>query len=184
MPTWIYYLIAAGAALAVFHALRALLWWVWDVDRTKKNLQGHTEWKATVNADRASFRRFMTEVRDKLDQLLALSKTTATSQSPLQLTDLGEDVSNEIHAKAVAGRLQPIITERLGRGSQAFDIHDACFDYVMDKYEPTDEERIRIRRSAYEHGLERDQVLQVIAIELRDLVLASMDLSDEAAAEG
>lgn len=71
MPTWIYYIIAAGAVVAILHALRALLWWVWDIDRAKKNLKGHTRWKATVDADRERFKEFMAEVRDKLDQLLA-----------------------------------------------------------------------------------------------------------------
>lgn len=60
-------------------------------------------WKGKVDADRQSFKEFMDEIRADIKKIFdRLPPATSTSASPLQLTDLGKDVSEFIEAKAWA----------------------------------------------------------------------------------
>ena len=51
-------------------------------------------WVGAVNADRRSFKEFMTEVRDDLNKILArLPPRVFAGESPIELTDLGKNIS-------------------------------------------------------------------------------------------
>ena len=133
------------------------------------------EWRGEVNSDREAFKKFMKKMDKKIDKLFErLGPAPVTRQSPLHLTELGEEMSEELSAKAWMGQISKSLLERV-RGMSHFDIQELCFDYIksMDMTLAQDK---KVKQCAYEHGLPRDQVLDVLAIELRDMLLRNLDM--------
>ena len=129
-------------------------------------------WTASVDADRRNFKSFMDEIRNDIKQILGrLPPVAVTSSSPLGLTDLGRTISETIGAKALATELEPQIRERAA-GKHAYEVQELCFDFVKDEYTPRDEVKHLILACASENGIDKEQVLRVIAVELRDRILA------------
>ena len=129
-------------------------------------------WKGKVDSDRASFKEFMKEVRDDIKEILGrLPSPTMTDGSPLQLTDCGRSISERLGAAGLAQELAPLLQAQV-EGKVPYEIQEKCFDYVRHEYEPPEEVEARIKTCAYDHGIKRGQVLDVLAVELRDKLLA------------
>ena len=58
------------------------------------------KWTGEVNSDRDRFNKFIKEVRDDIKTILSrIPPSVVVGSSPLRLTELGEKISKEIHAK-------------------------------------------------------------------------------------
>ncbi|WP_420462922.1 hypothetical protein [Candidatus Palauibacter sp.] len=134
------------------------------------------EWRGEVNADRTSFKEFMQEVRLDIKTILGrLAPNPLSRESPLRLNDLGKTISTEIEGAAWADRIAGTMEEWV-ESKDAYEIQEYCFEYAAE-FKYSDEERRTIRKSAYKNGLRVEQVHRVLAIELRNklLALASLD---------
>ena len=128
-------------------------------------------WKGKVDSDRASFKEFMNEVRDDIKEMLGrLPSPTVTDASPLQLTDCGKSISERLGAADLAQGLAPLLQAQI-EGKTPYEIQERCFDYVRHEYEPPEDVETRVKTCAYDHGIKRGQVLDVLAVELRDKLL-------------
>ena len=128
-------------------------------------------WTASVDADRKNFRAFMDEVRADIKQILRRLSPTTQTASPITLTALGREISNDIGAGGLAETLLPIVGPSV-RGKTDYEVQEECIRYVLEDYEPPHEARRLILGSAYENGIDKEHVLRVIAIELRDRIFA------------
>ena len=132
------------------------------------------QWKGKVDSDRASFKVFMTEVRNDIKEILRrLPSHTITGSSPLRLTELGKSISKRLDAPALAQDLVPLLQERI-KGKTPYEIQEMCFDYIRHEYKPPDEVEALIKTCAYDNGIDHGQVVDVLAVELRDKLLAMM----------
>ena len=129
------------------------------------------QWKGKVDSDRATFREFMTEARNDIKELLRRSSHTLAGSSPLRLTNLGKSISERLDAPALAQDLAPLLQERI-KGKTPYEIQEMCFDYIRHEYKPPDEVEALIKTCAYDNGIDRGQVVDVLAVELRDRLLA------------
>jgi hypothetical protein len=144
------------------------------------------QWKGKVDEAQSAFKTtlasFMEEIRAEAGRVHAriddifgrLPRAEITSGSPLTLTDLGRRISDCLNAKALAGTLADSLRERV-RGRKPYQIHEMCFDYVKNDFDPPVEVVDAIGECAYEHGVKREQVLNVLAVELRDQLLSALD---------
>ncbi len=138
------------------------------------------KWIGAVNSDRGSFKKFTVAVRDDLKDIQNdikkmlhwQSSKTIDSQSPLRLTEIGQKVSDLLDIPAITEMLVSTLRPQV-EGKQPYDIQERCFAYVRDEYEPSPELDARIKQCAYDNGLDRDEVLDVLAVVLRDKLLAS-----------
>ena len=129
-------------------------------------------WVGSVSEHKTTVTKFMDEIRDKIDQILVgLSGDVLRGKSPVQLTELGKKVSEDLSAKDWAKRIVPSIRSSVAN-KEPYEIHDFCYDYVRNTLTLNDEQEAVVRRTAYENGIERFQVLNVLAVELRDSLLA------------
>lgn len=130
------------------------------------------QWKGRVDADQASFKELMKEVRDDIKEILRrLPSHTLAGDSPLQLTECGKAISERLGAAALAQEIAPRLQPQL-KEKPPYEIQEKCFDYVRHEYEPPEEVDSLIKTCAYDHGIDRGQVLDVLAVELRDKLLA------------
>ena len=135
-------------------------------------------WMQKVNSDRDIFRDFMKEIREdikkiheKIDKIIGrIDNTTVSSGSPLHLTELGEKISDELQAQPWAEATAVEFADRV-KDKQPYEIQEFCFEYVKQQFSPDGDLDVKIGASAYENGIKRDEVLNVLAIELRDALI-------------
>ena len=119
----------------------------------------------------AEFRADIKEVRDNVNKILGrLGSDTVAGTSPLRLTEKGQRISARLNAAALAKEIAPRLEARVA-GKQPYEIQEICFEYARREYVPSPEVQALIMQCAFDNGIDRDQVLDVLAIELRDLLL-------------
>ena len=129
-------------------------------------------WVGEVNSDRKVFKDFMAEMRRDIKAILGrLGSNVVGGTSPLRLTELGKRVSEAIEAPALVAELAQSLLSQ-AEGKRPHEIARLADDYVHDTFEPTAEQLDGFDAVAYEEGITRFEVFQVIALELRDHLLA------------
>ena len=128
-------------------------------------------WIGAVNSDRKSLKEAVTKIQNDIKKLLQwIPSKTVDSGSPLKLTPVGEKVSKSIDAPLIAKGLVTNMRARTN-GKLPYDIQELCFDFIRDEYRPSDEIQKNIKQCAYDNGIDCAEVLDVLAIELRDELL-------------
>ncbi len=129
-------------------------------------------WVGAVNSDRESLKDLMAEVRKDIKEILSrLPSNVVANDSPLRLTKLGRQASAAIGARALARDLAQELLSQVA-GKRPHEIFRLCTAYVDDTFEPTPDQSEQFDAAAYELGISRSEVRQVIAVELRDHLLA------------
>lgn len=132
-------------------------------------------WQGEVNTDRSNFNAFMTEVRGDIKKILGLlPQSPVASSSPLQLTDLGKEISEEISAKKWAENESTTLLDD-AKGKDQFGIQSMAFGYAKE-FEPSEELLARMRTCAFQHGLELEGVRRVLGVVLRDCIFKKRGL--------
>ena len=104
-----------------------------------------------------------------------IGPATAVSESPIKLTELGQEISARLDAGEIAESLVPQFRARVS-GMLPYEVQELCFKYMNgDEFVPHDDVRTLILQCAFDKGLKREQVLDVIAIELRDRLLPKQE---------
>lgn len=153
----------------------------WDFCVSRALLLGSVyafgRWQGGVNSDLAKFNEFMGYVRGRIDDIFdRLPNPLTGSTSPLSLTDLGKQISNEIGAAQWAAR--NLADAKQGtKGKTPCEVQQYCFDLA--KLENlSGEEKRKVEDAAFKQGLTVSQILDVLGIELRDLLLTPNQLGD------
>lgn len=151
-------------ALGVVTALIRVGMWVGSVN----------EYKRVVTGFMAQIREDIKEIREDIKKMLRRSGSAAvTSDSPLRLTELGNAIAAELDATSWAQQTAACVRDQV-EGKRPYEIQEFCLGYLdSEEFRPSDEFTIAIRTCAYDHGLDEDQVRFVLAIVLRDDLLAT-----------
>ena len=170
-PPWVNPLTILIATIAVIGIVVKLAMWAEKVNQTRSDF----------DTQRTTLSDFMAEIRDDIKNILTrLPPTAVAGGSPLQLTDLGRKISDALDAASWAVRIAPGMKHRI-EGKQPYEVQDICFEYIENDFEPTGEQEAQIKACAYENGIEAKQVRDVLAVELRDRLLA-MSQADQSTA--
>ena len=142
------------------------------------SLIGIGVWVGRVNSDRTNFKTFMKDVGEKLEAIQTDIKQifkilppseTIRSDSPIQLTELGEKVSKEIGAMQFANETVPVL-ENEAKGLEPFEIESLSQDYVFGRL--PENWRRNVGRASYKFGINTKAVSDVLWVVLRDELLA------------
>ena len=126
-------------------------------------------WTATVDLKLNQFTDFAKEVRDDIKQIfLRLPPVPVAGSSPLRLTDFGEKMADFMRAKPWASDLAPSLQAEVA-GKRPFEVDEFSRGYVQSRL--NDELKERVAACAYEFGVDRDAVLRVLQVVLRDELL-------------
>ena len=149
----------AGSALALVALIFYIGRWVGDVNAFKSG---------TVVG-------LLKDIRDDIKTLLdRVPPIHIARTSPLRLTELGEAVSKALDGPVWMQTVADELAERIGAGDMSpYDIQEFCLSYMREDFDPTHDQGELIKRCAYDNGLSHQQVLEVLAIELRDRLLAA-----------
>ena len=139
----------------------------------------HYQWIGQVNADLSANKSAWTKVdeaigkiSERIDSLFHILSRSRLVEggSPLRLTETGRAVSKSLGASEIAAAMAPGLKARV-RGLDPYLLQEACYKHVNEEYVPTAETERLIHEAAYNNGVTKEQVLVVIAIELRDALL-------------
>ena len=162
MPEWL----TQPGALVIIAALAAGIGAIVKVSR----------WGGRVDSRLETLETTTKEVRSDIKAILRrLPPATVEGASPLRLTELGQEISAKLDGAAWAREVAPKVLKRV-RGMDPYRVQEFCRSYVQDGtdegWAPDEEMATQLGRCASEHGLKLEQVLDVLAIELRDCILA------------
>ena len=145
-------------------------------------LVGIAYWAGSVRTDVNTLKVFMEEIRNDIKKIFErLPSSTTGGQSPINLTDLGKEISQELNAaqwaKSVAISLIHRERQELENSSH-YEIQKYCFDLVEERAGLTPMGK-EVEKSAYKRGLKKQQVLDVLAVELRDALFEQLKMEKD-----
>ncbi len=139
-------------------------------------------WYNSVNTNQKRFDIFIEKIEDKLDQILdritKLSHETLETESPPKLNHLGLEVSEELKASTWANKVASQVISQV-RGKKDYQIQKFSFEITRTGTIIDEEMEIKVEICAYERGLVKGDVLDVLAIRLRDELLKRLKLEVE-----
>ncbi len=135
-------------------------------------------WVGAVNGDRISFNQFMGRIgndirelrQDIKDLLRRQDSPTIERNSPLRLSETGQRVSADLDLPGMARKIAVSVKPEI-KGKLPYDIQEFCFNYIREKYEFSTNDEVRMKQWAFENGIGHDNVLDALAIVLRDELL-------------
>ena len=126
----------------------------------------------TMRQDMGAMRQDMGIMRQDVQQLYhRLSEPTIAKNSPRRLSELGEQIAEDLGVAKWARQTAEQMRQRV-IGKRPYEIQEICFTYIYNEYQPDPEFDIAIREAAYEHGIDDRSVLAVLVIALRDEFLS------------
>ena len=162
MKDWIASIAVSIVALAT---VIGIIWkfasWKMGVDKDIGSLGKGTD------EDRSTIKSFMKEIRNDIKDIFKRlpPPPAVTGQSPIRLTDHGEELAADLQAKAWAKELAPSIVDEV-RGKRPFEIDEFCNTYVTTRL--PGEWVVKVAECAYRFGTARENVLPVLGVVLRD----------------
>ena len=171
-------LITLGTLLFKFATWRA---------NVKTDRSTFKEFMEEVKTDRSTFKEFMEEVKENFVNIknsiaalrenmavLASTKRVDLNQSPTHLNDFGKSISQEIQGKEWAKEIAKLNAGQL-KGKQPYDIQKFAFTQAY-KFEFSKEMLDKMKLSSWENGVPIEIIIRVLAYELRDALLALLDM--------
>ena len=136
-------------------------------------------WTSSIDGRIENLEKAVKEIKDFLKSIFP---STTLTNSPINLTDLGKDVSQELNASSWARSVAlSLVNEEVPelKAFSHYEIQKYCFDIVEERAGLTEMGK-QVEKSAYKKGLKKQQVLDVLAIELRDSIFERLNMDKNA----
>lgn len=161
----------------VLGAVITAVWWGGNANSRLKNLDTRTDGIMRVIE---AIQKSIGDIHRDIGELFGrIPSATVGERSPLGLTELGLEISAELFVREWTDTVVAELAEKL-QDKEEFEVHRFCIDYVDEMINSEPAWDRKVEKSAYNHGLSRDKVSIVIAIELRDALLNLRKQSDSA----
>lgn len=168
------YFTIAGIAVvgAVIWELIRFLW------KHLRVIFGAGKWVGMVETELSALKEMMTEVRSDIKNLFERlpHRQSVKGASPVQLTEFGKDISEHQMIDAWAAEYVTDLVEKL-HSKEEFDVFETCVKFISGKMESDPNFARVVRKAAYEHGTDVEQVIKVYEVVLRDAVMAKISIS-------
>ena len=154
-------IIAAGGVLV------AIGKWVGGMEEFRKTVgRSIDEIKADIDKIKADIDKINAVIKEIFKRL---PPVPITGESPVRLTDFGKKISDRLEAKEWAQQLAPSLSSQI-QGKAEFEIYEFCGDYLQENLSEAWERKIAA--GAYEFATDKNAVLSVLKVELRDALLS------------
>lgn len=180
---------------AIIAVIGAIIGAVWKLSKWHSGIE-HRMGKTDDRLDRVEsvvqdlsnkFDKMNDKIINILDEIKEIFKRLPPepleqSTSPISLTDYGRKLSLKIDASDIAEiQITRVAEKAKASHFNAYQIQEYCFDYakqkLLEELKETQEDLYqKIHEVAYEEGINVEGLTRVIALELRDKVLSSMNM--------
>ena len=166
MADWLSTPLIVTASLAVILAAVKFIRWTATVD---SKLDQFSDFAGEVQQDIREVRQDLKEVRQDITQIfLRLPPPPVAGDSPLQLTDFGRKMADFMKVKSWTADVAPALRDEVA-GKRPFEVDEFSRSYVQGRLQ--DDMKESVAACAYEFGVERDAVLKVLQVALRNELL-------------
>lgn len=130
-----------------------------------------------VKAEQRNFWVSLKQVEERIANIpdRLLSPAVMKTNSPIKLSDFGRKISANLSVDRWAANHALRLVDKAS-GKQEFEIFEMCVKYVADQFDSDLNLNKNSRKGAYEVGTDVEKVKRVYAVELRDALLAHLDL--------
>ena len=90
--------------------------------------------------------------------------------SPVRLTELGRKISRCVGAQSIVPDLAEGLRERTA-DMEEYEVYEPCDMHIRSEYAPPEDVAAKIKKCACDNGIDSEEVLDVLVVELRDLIL-------------
>ena len=146
-------------------------------------------WAGRVMTKQAAFSEFMKEMKGEIKEISTNVARILTrldridrdviSESPLRLTNLGEQVADTLEADDWAEKIAEDVYDEV-QGKRKYEIQIFSFEYAKDEDNFSDGELELIQEIAYDHGMTESRVRRVLGIKIKDKLISMLGLADDA----
>ncbi len=136
-------------------------------------------WVSSVDTKIENVEKGIKEISDFLGTVF---RSTIVPNSPISLTDLGLEISKTLNASqwAKSEAIKLVREENLrSKKPSHYIIERHCFDIIEGRVEATPMQE-SVEKCAYKKGLKKQQVLDVLAVELRDALFEQLGMDKDA----
>ena len=132
-------------------------------------------WVGRIDAMRDSVTDFMKEIRSDIKKILGnMEPRTVVAGSPLQLSDLGEQIADTLSVRPWAHVMSSGIlldeTYDNVREMSEYELQEFCMNYCTSVFSFPEETLDRMANVAFNHGIKVKEVKKVYAVLLRDQI--------------
>lgn len=142
-------------------------------------------WFRGLHDDRKNFKEFMEKVEKKIDEIhRRLGRPVSEANSPLRLTEFGEQIARDIKIELWKDLFKDILLEQI-EIHEPYEVQKFCFEYAQSAFldhleivageEGWDDHHF-IKDTAFDLGIKLEQVLEVVGIIFRDMILKELNL--------
>ena len=101
-----------------------------------------------------------------------LSLSVMGQRSPLCLNDLGRSIADSLDSRNWVADIARSLRDSM-RDKSEYDIQESCFEYFRNEFQPNEEQDEKLKDCAYQSGVPVSVVLGVLALEMRDILIAA-----------
>lgn len=150
-----------------------------DLVQVLNRIRDDADWTGKVDEHMSSVTTFMDEIRKSIGQILQrLPPVPVASGSALPLTDFGRSISDDLSAKKWVKQIAPALVSKVSDLTE-YEVYEFCVKFVKNEFKPNEEQEARLRKVAYDRGIDREKVLEVLTVELRDELLERLNLTQK-----
>ena len=138
---------------------------------------GAMYWAGGVNTDVSALKEAVKLIREDIKDILSrLPSDGLNKTSPVHLTELGKEIVAEFEE---FNWMVPAIDTSWDFVSQksSYEIQEYCINLMTVQYSPSSAMDVKIYDCAFKYGMTRRQVLEILAIALRDKMLERLQFS-------
>ena len=93
-------------------------------------------------------------------------------RSPLRLNELGRSIADSLDSRNWVADIAGSLRDSM-RDKSEYDIQEFCFEYFRHEFQPDEEQDGKLKDCAYQSGMPVSVVLDVLALEMRDILIAA-----------
>lgn len=137
---------------------------------------GAMYWAGSVNTDVSALKEAVKQIKEDIKDILSrLPSDGLNKTSPVHLTPLGKEIVAEFEE---FNWMVPAIDTNWSFVNQKspYEIQEYCINLMTVQYSPSSAMDIKIYDSAFKYGMTRRQILEILAIALRDKIFERLQL--------
>ena len=159
--------------IGAFGSVISLVWYVarWHTRMStfKEQTEGVTEkFNDTIDRINTTLEKILFQLTD----ISTIFSNTMHKRSPRKLSTIGQNISEKIDAPEWAKKKAEEIAKDIPLDKkELYEIEKIAFDYAKVSFDPSDRFIRKMQQAAYEEGITFNEVLDVLALTLRDALL-------------
>lgn len=172
-----------GALFILVLVAIVCFWCVWKLSAVVTLFHGFTEERKETKEDLRQIRIDISKIEGTVHLLSTKYLSTIQSQSPLNLSEKGQEISRELQSEETIASHWESIRKQIEEKAplNPYDIQTVSLDVARDCFETifSEAEREKIKSYAFNKGMDLLEIFPILGIQIRNLYLKEKNIRGE-----